>query len=76
MAKITITPMIGSPKATRLDSLTGCHALFERAEYTPFDAGRLGVTLESAIKKILLTDHARHDLAMTGKVSLIITLES
>lgn len=75
MAKITVTPLLGNPKTTRIDSLSGCHALFEKAEYINADPGRLGTSLESAIKKILLTEYARENLKHDRKVSLIITLE-
>lgn len=75
MAKVTVTPMLGHPKPVRLDSLTGCHALFEKAEYINGMPGNLGVSLESAIKKILTTPHAREQMVHDSKVSLIITLE-
>jgi len=75
MAKLIITPMLGNPRADRLESLTHCHALHEKSEVAPLDVGRLGPTLEAAIKKILLTDDMRRNLRDNQKVSIILTLE-
>ena len=75
MAKITVTPMLGNPRNDRTESLRGCHAMIERSEYINSMPGQLGTSLDSAIKKLLLTDYVRENLNRDHKVSLIITLE-
>jgi hypothetical protein len=75
MATMTIKliPMLGEPKQDRLDSLRGCHALFERTVVKRGVKGtEIGKEVHAALASLLLADRPA---ALAGKVRFIIEMQ-
>lgn len=58
---VKVTPVIGLASTDRLGSMTGCHALHERAVTRSFTtADSIGAAIEDALHEIALCEAAVH----------------
>lgn len=72
--RLQVMPMLGDMRpGERLDSLRGCHALFERSIVKAIDSPPdMDAKIGAAVRELLLAD--RH-AALRGKVTFIVQLE-
>jgi hypothetical protein len=59
MARVTVTPVIGVPRSSRLHSLAGCHALTEKAVTKAFQSREdMGHAIAEALYDIAVMQNA------------------
>jgi hypothetical protein len=67
MPRVTVTPVIGAPSRSRLESLKGCHALYERAVTKAFTgADTAGDAIMSALYDIAVMETRPRDILRTS----------
>lgn len=72
--KLTIMPVIGEVKHNRLQSLTGCHAIYERRLWSLIShPNHFNAKLIELVKELMLAD--RTEATVRRKLTYIIEVE-